>query len=365
MSPRLRVWGACRALVVRTRSVPQPRIELFRQRIPGARHYSDDAPGHPPKPIDADAPSKTKAPLTSDKVDTAPAEVGRDSDGELAKDASSQVGETTQDSHINTLDDATLEQILYGGRPATSETKGGLTAAQEDALYREGTIPPPAEAEALLSKAQASGLSQPPVAVSNTIENPGHKFGLPRKPYPEGYNLKQRYHPVLEQITRLLMRDGKLSVAQRNMAMVMNFLRTAPAPIYSPKFPLLPGTPPSSHLPLNPILYITIAVDSVAPLLKVRNVPGAGGGGRALELPVPLGVRQRRRVAFQWILDVINKKPSKGSGRKQFPHRIAEEIIAVVEGRSSVWEKRRQVHKLGTAARANVNSKKLRVKKKK
>ena len=69
-------------------------------------------------------------------------------------------------------------------------------------------------------------------------------------------------------------------------------------------------------------------------------------------------------MAFQWILDVINKKPSKGSGPKQFPHRIAEEIIAVVEGRSSVWEKRRQVHKLGTAARANV-AKKLKLKKKK
>jgi len=148
------------------------------------------------------------------------------------------------------------------------------------------------------------------------------------------------------------------------MAMVMNFLRTAPAPIYSPKFPLLPGTPPASHLPLNPILYITIAVDSVAPLLKVRNIAGAGGGGRALEMPMPLAVRQRRRMAFQWILDVINKKPSKGSGPKQFPHRIAEEIIAVVEGRSSVWEKRRQVHKLGTVARANV-SKKLKLKKKK
>lgn len=149
------------------------------------------------------------------------------------------------------------------------------------------------------------------------------------------------------------------------MAMVMNFLRTAPAPIYSPKFPLLPGTPPASHLPLNPVLYITIAIDSVAPLLKVRNIAGAGGGGRALELPVPLAVRQRRRMAFQWILDVINKKPSKGSGRNQFAHRIAEEIIAVVEGRSSVWEKRKLVHKLGTAARANVGSNKLKTKKKK
>ncbi|KAJ4133310.1 hypothetical protein NW754_016119 [Fusarium falciforme] len=187
---------------------------------------------------------------------------------------------------------------------------------------------------------------------------------MPQRPWPQGFNLKKRYHPVLEQITRLLMRDGKLSVAQRNMATVMNNLRTAPPPIYSPKYPLLPGTPPAEHLPLNPILYITVAIDSVAPLLKIRNVAGAGGGGRALELPVPLGVRQRRRVAFNWILDVINKKPSKGSGRKQFPHRIAEEIIAVVEGRSSVWEKRKVVHKLGTAARANIGSNKLKTKKK-
>lgn len=148
------------------------------------------------------------------------------------------------------------------------------------------------------------------------------------------------------------------------MTMVMNFLRTAPAPIYSPKFPLLPGTPPASHLPLNPVLYITIAIDSVAPLLRVRNIAGAGGGGRALELPVPMAVRQRRRMAFQWILEAVKKKPSKGSGRREFPHRVAEEIIAVVEGRSSVWEKRRQVHKLATAARANVGSRRLKVKKK-
>lgn len=140
------------------------------------------------------------------------------------------------------------------------------------------------------------------------------------------------------------------------MALIMNFLRTSPAPIYSPKFPLLPGAPPASHLPLNPVLYITLAIDSVAPLLKVRNIAGAAGGGRALEVPHPLGVRQRRHTAFKWILDAVGKKPSRGSGRKQFPYRIAEEIIAVVEGRSGAWEKRRQVHKTGTASRANVGS---------
>ena len=137
----------------------------------------------------------------------------------------------------------------------------------------------------------------------------------------------------------------------------MNQLRTSPAPIYSPKFPLLPGTPPASHLPLNPILYLTIAIDSVAPLIRIRRISGAAGGGRALEMPDPIALRTRRRTAFQWILDVVNSKPSKGSGRKQLPVRIADEVIAVIEGRSSVWEKRRVVHKIGTAARANVGKK--------
>lgn len=134
----------------------------------------------------------------------------------------------------------------------------------------------------------------------------------------------------------------------------MNFLRMAPEPTFSPKFPLLPGTPPASHLSLNPVLYLTVAIDSVAPLIRVKAIPGAGGGGRALDMPQPLTVRQRRRRALTWILEAVEKKPSKGSGRTQFAHRLADEIIAVVEGRSSVWEKRKLIHKQGTTARANV-----------
>ncbi|GAB0136140.1 hypothetical protein EsDP_00004452 [Epichloe bromicola] len=343
MSPAARVLGACRALAVRTRPIAVLRNDSLFPAVAVLRTYSADT-NSPVTKITGSSPKETTS-------------------GSGSSSGQDEI-DTSTTSVMETLDDATLEQIFYGGRPATSDREGGLTAAQEEALYREGTIPPPQDAEALVAKDQASQSTQLSTSQGGDIQNPGHKFGLPKKPCPEGFNLKKRYHPVLEQLTRLLMRDGKLSVAQRNVAMVMNFLRTAPAPIYSPKFPLLPGTPPASHLPLNPVLYITIAIDSVAPLLKVRNIAGAGGGGRALELPVPLAVRQRRRMAIKWVLDVIEKKPSKGSGKKQFPHRIAEEIIAVVEGRSGVWEKRKQVHKLGTAARANVGSRKLRVKKK-
>ncbi|KAF4454550.1 hypothetical protein F53441_2939 [Fusarium austroafricanum] len=344
MSPRTSIWGACRALAIRSRPVA-PRPAPFVNYLPRNRWYSSEGNDQPPMAIDN----------THKAQDS---QIG----SELKEDATSTGnGNAEITSNSEALDDSTLEQLFFGGRTQSSTIEGGLTPAQEDVLYREGTIPSAEKAEALIAAAEKAELE---TTESTEMQNPGHKFGLPKRPWPQGFNLKKRYHPVLEQITRLLMKDGKLSVAQRNMAIVMNYLRTAPPPIYSPKYPLLPGTPPAAHLPLNPILYITVAVDSVAPLLKIRNVAGAGGGGRALELPIPLGVRQRRRVAFKWILDVINKKPSKGSGRKQFPYRIAEEIVAVVEGRSGVWEKRKLVHKQGTAARANIGSNKLKVKKK-
>lgn len=182
----------------------------------------------------------------------------------------------------------------------------------------------------------------------------GHKYGVPEVPIPSGMHLKHRYHPVLEQITNLLMKDGKKSKAQRDMAMVLNFLRTMPAPRVNPARPLLPGAPPASHLPLDPITYLTLAIDSVAPLIRIRNFAGLAGGGANSPVPFPMSIRQRRRVAFQWLLELVKKKQSKGSGRTQLAHRIAEEIVAIVEGKSSLWDKRLMVHRLGTTARANI-----------
>ncbi|KAK4242808.1 ribosomal protein S7 domain-containing protein [Achaetomium macrosporum] len=182
----------------------------------------------------------------------------------------------------------------------------------------------------------------------------GHKYGLPELPLPSQKHTKHRYDAVITQVTKLLMRDGKLAKAQRDMAMILNYLRTSPPPKLDPSKPLLPGAPPAHHLPLDPVLYLGLAIDSVAPLIRMRGFKGLAGGGKSLEVPMPLRARQRRRTAFQWILDVVNKKKSKGSGRTMFPHRVAEEIVAVVEGRSSVWDKRLQVHKAGTSNRANL-----------
>jgi small subunit ribosomal protein S7 len=117
---------------------------------------------------------------------------------------------------------------------------------------------------------------------------------------------------------------------------------------------LLPGSPPPAQLPLNPLLYLTLAIDAVAPIIRVRSLKGLAGGGNALEVPEPIDARARRRQAIAWILDIVNKKRSMGSGRKQFATRFGQEIVAVIEGRSAVWDRRQVVHKMGTAARANL-----------
>lgn len=145
--------------------------------------------------------------------------------------------------------------------------------------------------------------------------------------------------------------------------MILNYLRTSPAPRINPQRPLLPGSPPPEHLPLNPNLYVMLAIDSVAPLVRIRGFTGLAGGGKALEVPVPLQKRARRRMTFMWILDAVKKRPSMGSGKKMLAHRIGEEIVSIVEGTSTLWDRRNTLHKLGTSVRANLNSPKLLSKK--
>ena len=208
--------------------------------------------------------------------------------------------------------------------------------------------------------------------ITGQPDEPGHKFGLPSLPLPSNRNLHHRYEPIVEQLTGLLIRHGKKGVAQRvsplswlipgfkeltigqNVNYILSHLRTSPPPKISPTRPLLPGHPPPSHLPLNPVLYLTLAIDSVAPLLRIRSQRGAAGGGVALQIPIPLGLRRRRRTAIMWILAAAAKRKNRGSGRNMFAQRIAEELISVVEGRSSVWDQRNGLHKQGVAARANL-----------
>ena len=52
-------------------------------------------------------------------------------------------------------------------------------------------------------------------AAAKLPETPGLKFEMPVLPLPKDGHVKHRYDPVVEQVTNLLMRHGKKSVAQR------------------------------------------------------------------------------------------------------------------------------------------------------
>lgn len=208
----------------------------------------------------------------------------------------------------------------------------------------------------------------------DTLATEGFKFAPPALPLAPFSHLSHRFDPLVQQVSNLIMKDGKRGTAQRacflllflvsirtltmvqNMGLIFQHLRTSPPPVVNPARPLLPGAPPPAHLPLNPVLYLSLAIDSVAPLLKIRSIRGAAGGGVALQVPSPLGPRQRRRTAMMWILDAAVKRRNRGSGKGMLAQRIAEELIAVVEGRSTVWQRRDTIHKLAVSARANLNT---------
>ncbi|KAJ5678772.1 hypothetical protein N7462_007016 [Penicillium macrosclerotiorum] len=180
-------------------------------------------------------------------------------------------------------------------------------------------------------------------------QNPGLKFDAPELPSQiKTFNFRKRYDSMQEQFTKMLMQDGKLARAQKNMSIILDHLRTSPAPNPNPRRPLL-GGPPAPQLPLDPVLYLTLIVDSVAPLFRIRQQKGIAGGGTAVQVPHPLNLRQRRRAAIKWILDASEKRRD-----AQLAHRVANELVAVAEGRSGVWDRRDQQHKIGISGRANL-----------
>ena len=89
--------------------------------------------------------------------------------------------------------------------------KGTRSYSTSARLYQEVTEQPTGAADPSI----ATVASMIDLATEQAAENiPGLKFGMPA-PLPKTENYKSRYDPVVEQFTKLLMEDGKLSRAQK------------------------------------------------------------------------------------------------------------------------------------------------------
>jgi len=154
--PRLDPWVSCRSLAVRLRPRQQPQRP--RLAVAFARSFSDDASRPPAPPPSGDS---ARVPSPFNLAPRAPAAGGEE------KDAAAP-------------------------RPPD----------EAEAVDR----PDP---DALRADRMARGLDPYDPAEE------GHRFPIPATPWRKSQQLQDRYDPVLAQLTRLIMRDGKLSKAQR------------------------------------------------------------------------------------------------------------------------------------------------------
>ena len=80
-----------------------------------------------------------------------------------------------------------------------------VSAENENENENEGLVRSESVGNGSLSESQMSA----------AMRNPGHIFDLPTLPLPKNDRLKERYDPLILQVTNLLMRDGKKGLAQR------------------------------------------------------------------------------------------------------------------------------------------------------
>ncbi|GMM37585.1 mitochondrial 37S ribosomal protein [Saccharomycopsis crataegensis] len=123
---------------------------------------------------------------------------------------------------------------------------------------------------------------------------------------------------LLEHCVNLMMRHGKKARAEKFMARALYLMKL--------------------KLRIDPVVAFKDILERMSPLMIVKNFKN--GTAKSTNIPVPLGRRQRLRIAFGWILTRASERPA-----KDFSVRLGEELIAAYNGDSKGFEYRAEMHK--------------------
>ncbi|KAJ5219231.1 uncharacterized protein N7498_001330 [Penicillium cinerascens] len=341
MPPRLNLFSASKAVSalrqptipsVASPSIPLPLRFRAKQSITAQKRWNSSK--KEPNPDEQVFPTQDQLPHVSEEA----AEIDRIMNKEKSCDGQPSSPELEQGTPVEEILQRDEKAMKHMPKVMQEQFKksGGSRSFSTSARSRQPDVE-----SSLNHDASAAFLADMIEQVnSQAIErNPGLKFDAPEVPT-KTMNFRKRYDSLQEQFTKMLMQDGKLARAQNNMSIILDHLRTSSAPNPNPRRPLI-GGPPAPQLPLDPVLYLTLIVDSVAPLFRIRQQKGIAGGGTAVQVPHPLNLRQRRRAAIKWIIDASEKRRD-----AQLAHRVANELVAVAEGRSGVWDRRDGQHKM-------------------
>lgn len=138
--------------------------------------------------------------------------------------------------------------------------------------------------------------------------------------------LETKYqNPLLSKFIRIIMRSGKLSLAERKAYAALDLLET--------RFEGSTG-----------LEVFLKALGNVRPLIKVK---ARRVGGSTYQVPVEVSEELGYTFAMRWVLAAVNKK----SG-KSLEHRLCDELADAFEGRGDSVRKKEEAHKMAESNRA-------------
>jgi small subunit ribosomal protein S7 len=99
----------------------------------------------------------------------------------------------------------------------------------------------------------------------------------------------------------------------------------------------------------NPEVLFKKAIDNIKPVIMCKS---ASTGAKLHRIPIPLNEKQSLLTAFKWFAKEMQKKKRPAA---PFEKRFSNEVLNVLEGKSSLLQKKAEVHKEALAHRAQVN----------
>ncbi|KDN38952.1 ribosomal protein S7 [Tilletiaria anomala UBC 951] len=228
---------------------------------------------------------------------------------ELARVLGNKTGEDVRPSSFSPGASATrARRRTFEARQAAAGRVQGLS---------NGSASPPSPGQ------QQNSVRMPSERLAQPLSNPY----LQKRPGYTPDNIPPATNPLLATIVGLLTKDGKKAKAMRQVSDVLGHLMRATN---------------SSPLPI-----LSAAIELASPLVRMQS---SKSGGKQVQVPLPLNEKQRTRRAIVSILEASKKR-----GDAELSARVAREVIAVVEGNSSVLQRKEEIHKVALANRANAS----------
>mmetsp|Transcript_2413 Transcript_2413/g.4169 ORF Transcript_2413/g.4169 Transcript_2413/m.4169 type:complete len:153 (+) Transcript_2413:1126-1584(+) len=129
--------------------------------------------------------------------------------------------------------------------------------------------------------------------------------------------------PVVSRMVRIIMWDGKKTIAQKIVAESLRSLRT-------------------DHRVERPVEFLKDSVERAKPLMECRKLSVAG---RTMNIPTPCPPDRQESLALRFIRDAFRKrKGGMSSGRK-----LAMELVDLSKGTGEAKRRRDELHKQAEA----------------